>query len=51
MQLQLLNLFGGEEKTHESLHTVVSCRVKPWFDVFVWTREGTGTDTGGWRWR
>ncbi|KAI6102804.1 dynein heavy chain, N-terminal region 1-domain-containing protein [Pisolithus sp. B1] len=29
-QLHILNLFGGEEMPYESLHTVVSCGVKPW---------------------
>ncbi|KAG1882389.1 dynein heavy chain, N-terminal region 1-domain-containing protein [Suillus subluteus] len=34
-QLHILNLFGGEETPHESLHAVVRCGVKPWFDAFV----------------
>jgi len=32
---------------YKSLHAVVSCRVKPWFDVFVGMRAGPGKDTGG----
>jgi Dynein heavy chain, N-terminal region 1 len=34
-QLHFSNLFGNEETPYESLHTVISCRVKPWFDAFV----------------
>ena len=41
MQLYLLNLFGGDETPYESLHVVVSCGVKPWFDAFV-GRQGQG---------
>ncbi|KAF9068581.1 cytoplasmic dynein heavy chain 1 [Rhodocollybia butyracea] len=37
-QLHLLNLFGGDETPYESLHAVVSCGVKPWFDAFVGAR-------------
>lgn len=44
-QLHILNLFGGEETPYESLHAVVSCGVKPWFDAFVGAR-GTGKDGG-----
>lgn len=39
-QLHILNLFGGDETPYESLHAVVSCGVKPWFDAFVGTRGG-----------
>lgn len=39
-QLHILNLFGGEETPYESLHAVVSCGVKPWFDAFVGARGG-----------
>lgn len=50
-QLHFLNLFGGDETPYESLHAVVSCGVKPWFDAFVGAR-GTGKDgdtkMGGW---
>ncbi|KAI6095243.1 dynein heavy chain, N-terminal region 1-domain-containing protein [Pisolithus sp. B1] len=42
-QLHILNLFSGEETPYESLHTVVSCGVKPWFDAFVGAR-GTGKE-------
>ncbi|KAI9572528.1 dynein heavy chain, N-terminal region 1-domain-containing protein [Boletus coccyginus] len=42
-QLHILNLFGGEETPYESLHAVVSCGVKPWFDAFVGAR-GVGKD-------
>ena len=31
----------------ESLHAVVSCGLKPWFDAFVGTRPGAGKDAGG----
>lgn len=34
-QLHFLNLFSDEETPYESLHAVVSCGVKPWFDAFV----------------
>ncbi|KAJ3972627.1 dynein heavy chain, N-terminal region 1-domain-containing protein [Lentinula raphanica] len=46
-QLHFLNLFGGEETPYESLHAVVSCGVKPWFDAFVGARGGgkEGGDT------
>jgi hypothetical protein len=49
MQLHLLNLFGGDETPYESFHTVVSCGVKPQFDVFVGTKVGAGKDARG-RW-
>ncbi|PFH49390.1 hypothetical protein AMATHDRAFT_63215 [Amanita thiersii Skay4041] len=39
-QLHILNLFGGEETPYESLHALVSCGVKPWFDAFVGARGG-----------
>ncbi|KAI6146694.1 dynein heavy chain, N-terminal region 1-domain-containing protein [Pisolithus tinctorius] len=42
-QLHILNLFGGEETPYESLHAVVSCGVKPWFDAFVGAR-GSGKE-------
>ncbi|KAH9487400.1 Dynein heavy chain, cytoplasmic [Psilocybe cubensis] len=44
-QLHFLNLFGGDETPYESLHAVVSCGVKPWFDAFVGAR-GAGKDGG-----
>ena len=44
-QLHILNLFAGDETPYESLHAVVSCGVKPWFDAFVGSR-GTGKDGG-----
>ncbi|KXN89130.1 Dynein heavy chain, cytoplasmic [Leucoagaricus sp. SymC.cos] len=44
-QLHFLNLFAGDETPYESLHAVVSCGVKPWFDAFVGSREG-GKDDG-----
>lgn len=37
-QLHVLNLFGGDETPYESLHAVVSCAVKPWFEAFVGAR-------------
>ncbi|KAE9394324.1 dynein heavy chain protein 2 [Gymnopus androsaceus JB14] len=46
-QLHFLNLFGGEETPYESLHAVVSCGVKPWFDAFVGSRERGGGKDGG----
>jgi hypothetical protein len=39
-QLHFLNLFAGDETPYESLHAVVSCGVKPWFDAFVGARGG-----------
>lgn len=39
-QLHIINLFGGDETPYESLHSLVSCAVKPWFDAFVGTRGG-----------
>ena len=42
-QLHLLNLFGSDETPYESLHSVVSNGVKPWFDAFVGAR-GQGKD-------
>ena len=47
MQLHILNLFGGMETPYESLHAVVSCGVKPWFDAFVGTRQGQGKTQEG----
>lgn len=37
-QLHFLNLFGDNETPYESLHALVSCGVKPWFDAFVGAR-------------
>jgi dynein heavy chain 1 len=39
-QLHVINLFAGDETPYESLHSLVSCAVKPWFDAFVGTRGG-----------
>lgn len=39
-QLHFINLFGGDETPYESLHSLVSGAVKPWFDAFVGTRGG-----------
>jgi hypothetical protein len=39
-QLHFLNRFGGEGTPYESLHTVVICGVKPWFDAFVGVHRG-----------
>ena len=39
-QLHLINLFGGDETPYESLHSLVSGAVKPWFDAFVGARGG-----------
>ncbi|EDR02506.1 LOW QUALITY PROTEIN: uncharacterized protein LACBIDRAFT_399283 [Laccaria bicolor S238N-H82] len=36
---------------YESLHAVVSCGVKPWFNVFVGTRGRERRRRWGWRWR
>jgi len=44
-QLHFLNLFGGDETPYESLHSVVSHGVKPWFDAFVGSRS-SGRDGG-----
>ena len=44
-QLHILNLFGGEDTPYESLHSVVSYAVKPWFEAFVGARHG-GKDGG-----
>ncbi|THG97891.1 hypothetical protein EW026_g4197 [Hermanssonia centrifuga] len=47
-QLHVLNLFGGDETPYESLHAVVSCAVKPWFEAFVGSRgAGKEGDTKG----
>ncbi|KIJ91442.1 hypothetical protein K443DRAFT_654706, partial [Laccaria amethystina LaAM-08-1] len=43
-QLHLLNLFGRDEMPYEPLNTVVSCGVKPRFDVFIRTRAGAEKD-------
>ncbi|KZS90334.1 cytoplasmic dynein heavy chain 1 [Sistotremastrum niveocremeum HHB9708] len=45
-QLQILNLFGGEETPYESLHAVVSSAIKPWFDAFVGARGGAKDGDG-----
>ncbi|KAF8234818.1 hypothetical protein L208DRAFT_1260147 [Tricholoma matsutake] len=34
-QLHFLNLFGDNETPYKSLHALVSCSMKPWFDAFV----------------
>ncbi|KAF8229624.1 hypothetical protein L208DRAFT_1285588, partial [Tricholoma matsutake] len=34
-QLHFLNLFGDNETPYESLHALVSCGVKPWFNAFI----------------
>jgi hypothetical protein len=34
-QLHFLNLFDDNETPYESLHALVSCSMKPWFDAFV----------------
>ena len=39
--------FRGDETPYERLHAVVSCRIKPWFDVFVGTTATTGKEAGG----
>jgi hypothetical protein len=46
-QLDLLNLFDGDEIPYEFLHAVISCGVKPQFDAFVGTKAGAGKDAGG----
>lgn len=42
-QLHILNLIGGDETPYESLHALVSCAMKPWFEAFVGAR-GSGKD-------
>ncbi|KAL5495533.1 DYN1_2 [Sanghuangporus weigelae] len=42
-QLHVINLFGGDETPYESLHSLVSGAVKPWFEAFVGAR-GSGKD-------
>ncbi|KIP08567.1 hypothetical protein PHLGIDRAFT_34940 [Phlebiopsis gigantea 11061_1 CR5-6] len=45
-QLNVLNLFGGDETPYESLHSVVSYAVKPFFEAFVGARgQGKEGDT------
>ena len=45
-QLHVLNLFGGDETPYESLHSVVSYAVKPFFEAFVGARgQGKEGDT------
>ena len=39
-QIHIINLFGGDETPYESLHSLVSGAVKPWFDAFVGARHG-----------
>ncbi|EJD04236.1 cytoplasmic dynein heavy chain 1 [Fomitiporia mediterranea MF3/22] len=39
-QLHVINLFGGDETPYESLHSLVSGAVKPWFEAFVGARGG-----------
>lgn len=42
-QLHVLNLMGGDETPYESLHALVSCAMKPWFEAFAGAR-GSGKD-------
>ena len=44
-QLHILNLFGSDETPYESLHAVISCAMKPYFEAFVGARGG-GKDGG-----
>lgn len=46
-QLNIVNLFGGEDTPYEGLHAVVSYAVKPWFDAFVGTRAGGASASVG----
>lgn len=46
-QIQFLTFFGGDETPYESLHSVVSLAVKPWFDAFVGTRTTAGKEGDG----
>ncbi|KAI0369874.1 dynein heavy chain protein 2 [Pilatotrama ljubarskyi] len=39
-QLHILNLFGSDETPYESLHAVISCAMKPYFEAFVGSRGG-----------
>ncbi|KAI0762498.1 dynein heavy chain [Fomes fomentarius] len=39
-QLHILNLFGSDETPYESLHAVISCAMKPYFEAFVGARGG-----------
>lgn len=39
-QIHVINLFGGDETPYESLHSLVSGAVKPWFEAFVGARHG-----------
>ncbi|PFH46895.1 hypothetical protein AMATHDRAFT_7278 [Amanita thiersii Skay4041] len=39
-QVHMLTFFGGQETPYKSLHAVVSCGVKPWFDTFVGAQGG-----------
>ncbi|TDL28910.1 hypothetical protein BD410DRAFT_738739 [Rickenella mellea] len=45
-QLHILNLFGGDDTPYESLHSLISSAVKPWFDAYVGARGG-GKDGDG----
>lgn len=45
-QLHIINLFGDEETPYESLHSLLSGAVKPWFEAFVGARGG-GKDGDG----
>lgn len=45
-QLHILNLFGSDETPYESLHAVISCAMKPYFEAFVGARGG-GKDGDG----
>ena len=45
-QLNFLNLSGGDETPYESIHAMVSCGVKPWFEAFVGSKT-SGKDVDG----
>lgn len=45
-QLHIINLFGDEDTPYESLHSLLSGAVKPWFEAFVGARGG-GKDGDG----
>ena len=36
-KLHFLNLFGDNKTPYKSLHMLVSCSMKPWFDAFIGT--------------
>ncbi|KAH9927411.1 dynein heavy chain [Epithele typhae] len=44
-QLHILNLFGSDETPYESLHALITCAMKPYFEAFVGSRGG-GKDGG-----